>query len=406
MSSLLPTRVTITDDTMREGLQIESPDIAVSEKLRLLDALGETGAKVISIGSFAHPKWTPSMACIDEVAQQFVPKPGIKYTAAVFNKKGFDRADAYYPKIDVRGRRFGTHVELCDSFARRNYNRTQAQQIAGMDGSIAGAKAAGAEAASVALGNPFGSNFEGPFSLDQRMDLLAMMIGKWHEAGIPVTKVSFLDAMGWNMPHEVRETLTAIRDRYPEVETFHMHLHNTRGATMASFYEALMLGATEFDTSIGGMGGCPYCGNGRAAGHVPTEDFVHLCHEMGIETGYDRGGGRRPPALGPCVEGGGATAPRCRTLPAGYAVRGDLGGGGPFPQRPGGVRRADIAVAAGQRLDRGSAGVGFGWRTEATIKNPDRRHRAFVRRVLVSAPSRALQEQPGGRENARCGKEC
>ena len=287
MTSMLPKSVTITDDTMREGLQIESPDIPVSEKLRLLDALGETGAKVISIGSFAHPKWTPSMACIDDIATQFVPKPGIKYTAAVFNKKGFDRADSYYPKIDVRGRRFGTHVELCDSFARRNYNRTQAQQIAGMDASIAGAKAAGAEAASVAIGNPFGSNFEGPFGLERRMELLALMIGKWQAAGIPVRKVSFLDAMGWNMPHEVRETITAIRDRWPEVEVFHMHLHNTRGATMASFYEALMLGATEFDTSIGGMGGCPYCGNGRAAGHVPTEDFVHLCHEMGIETGYD-----------------------------------------------------------------------------------------------------------------------
>ena len=285
--TMLPKSVAITDDTMREGLQIESPDIPVDDKLRLLDALGETGAKVISIGSFAHPKWTPSMACIDEIAQRFVPKPGVKYTAAVFNKKGFDRADSYYPKIDVRGHRFGTHVELCDSFARRNYNRTQAQQIAGMDASIAGAKAAGVESASVALGNPFGSNFEGPFNLAKRMELLALMIDKWHDAGVTVKRVSFLDAMGWNMPHEVRETIAAIRDRWPEVDIFHMHLHNTRGAAMASLYEALMLGATEFDTSIGGMGGCPYCGNGRAAGHVPTEDFVHLCHEMGVETGYD-----------------------------------------------------------------------------------------------------------------------
>ena len=287
MTNLLPKRVSIADDTMREGLQIESARIPVSEKLRLLDALGETGAKVISIGSFAHPKWTPSMACIDEIAQRFVPKPGVKYTAAVFNKKGYDRADAYYPKIDVRDQRFGTHVELCDSFARRNYNRTQAQQIAGMDGLVTGAKAAGAEAASVAIGNPFGSNFEGPFKLARRMELLALMIGKWQAAGIPVKRVSFLDAMGWNMPHEVRETIVAVRDRWPEVDTFHMHLHNTRGVAMASCYEALMLGATEFDTSVGGMGGCPYCGNGRAAGHVPTEDLVHLCHEMGIETGYD-----------------------------------------------------------------------------------------------------------------------
>jgi hydroxymethylglutaryl-CoA lyase len=279
--------VTITDDTMREGLQIESADISVSEKLRLLDALGETGAKTISIGSFAHPKWTPQMACIDEIAERFVPKPGVKYTAAVFNKRGYDRADAYYPKIDIRRRRFGTHVEMCDTFARRNYNRSQAQQIAGMSASIEAAKAAGAERGAVALGNPFGSNFEGPFDLEARMVLMEVMVNAWHEAGFTVKRCSFVEAMGWNLPHLVRETIEAIRERWPEIEDFHMHLHNQRGQTLASYYEALMLGAREFDTCIGGMGGCPYCGNGRSAGHVPTEDFVDLCHEMGIETGYD-----------------------------------------------------------------------------------------------------------------------
>ena len=317
--TMLPKSVTIIDDTMREGLQIESPDIPVGEKLRLLDALGETGAKVISIGSFAHPKWTPSMARIDDIARRFTPKPGVKYTAAVFNKKGFDRADAYYPKIDVRTRRFGTHVEMCDSFARRNYNRTQAQQIAGMDAAVADAKAAGVESVFVALGNPFGSNFEGPFNLAERMELLGLMIDKWHAVGIAVKKVSFLDAMGWNMPHEVRETITAIRDRWPEVEIFHMHLHNTRGVALASLYEALMLGATEFDTSVGGMGGCPYCGNGRAAGHVPTEDFVHLCHEMGIETGYD---------LGKLIE-----AAAIAEEVVGHPLSGHVSKGGPRPHK-------------------------------------------------------------------------
>ncbi|MFV2090587.1 MAG: hypothetical protein ACC642_08025, partial [Pseudomonadales bacterium] len=106
----LPKSVVITDDTMREGLQIENADIEVSEKLRLLDALGDTGAKTISIGSFAHPRWTPQMACIDEIAQRFVPKPGVTYTAAIFNRKGFERADQYYSKIDVRRKRFGSHV--------------------------------------------------------------------------------------------------------------------------------------------------------------------------------------------------------------------------------------------------------------------------------------------------------
>ncbi|TNF86458.1 MAG: citramalate synthase, partial [Gammaproteobacteria bacterium] len=283
----LPKSVVITDDTMREGLQIERADIPVAEKLRLLDALGETGAKTISIGSFAHPKWTPQMACIDEIAERFVPKPGVKYTAAVFNQRGYDRADAYYPKIDIRQRRFGTHVEMCDTFARRNYNRSQAEQIAGMGATIERAREAGAEHGAVALGNPFGSNFEGAYSLEQRMALMQIMVDAWHDAGITVKRCAFVEAMGWNLPHLVRETMEAIRDRWPEIEVFHMHLHNQRGQTLASYYEALQLGATEFDTCIGGMGGCPYCGNGRSAGHVPTEDFVDLCHEMGIETGYD-----------------------------------------------------------------------------------------------------------------------
>lgn len=287
--STLPKSVTINDDTMREGLQIESASISVDAKLRLLDALGETGAKVISIGSFASPKWTPQMACIEEIAERFVPKPGVRYTAAIFNKKGYERADAYYPKLDVRrkDRGPGAAIELCDSFARRNYNRSQAQQIAGLDTTIAAAKAAGTQEAWVGIGNPFGSNFEGAFSLKQRMDLMTLMMDKWHAAGIKVTKVGFYEAMGWNLPHQVRETMIAIREKWPEVQRFHMHLHNQRGATIASYYEALQLGADEFDTCLGGMGGCPYCGNGRAAGHVPTEDLVDLCHEMGIETGYN-----------------------------------------------------------------------------------------------------------------------
>ncbi|MEM7407358.1 MAG: citramalate synthase [Pseudomonadota bacterium] len=286
MTSLLPKSVNIVDDTMREGLQIESAEIPLEDKLRLLDAIGEMGAKTISVGSFAHPKWTPSMASIDELVARFEPKPGIVYTAAVFNKRGFDRADAWYPKIDVRGRRFATHVELCDSFARRNYNRTQGEMIAAMDTAVQSALEAGATSGAVALGNPFGSNFEGAFTVQQCLELLDLMVGKWRSVGIPVGKVSLLDAMGWNMPHTTRELITAIRERYPEIQTYHMHLHNTRGVTIASYYEALLLGATDFDTSLGGMGGCPYCGNGRAAGHVPTEDFVNLCHEMGIETGY------------------------------------------------------------------------------------------------------------------------
>ncbi|MFC1983402.1 citramalate synthase [Chloroflexota bacterium] len=283
----LPKSVEIRDDTMREGLQIESKEIPVSEKLRLLNALGETGAKLISIGSFANPKWCPQMACIDEIAENFVPKPGITYTAAVFNPKGFERADQYYPKINVRTRQYATHVELSDIFARRNYNRTQEQQIASMDDIIKRTKEAGVEYGVVILGSPLGSNFEGDFTLEQQMSLLQLMINRWHEHGFTVKRCSLLDPMGWNMPDQVKEIIYTIREKWPEITEFHCHFHNTRGVAIASYYEALKLGVREFDTCLGGMGGCPYCGNGRAAGHVPTEDFVYMCEEMGIETGYD-----------------------------------------------------------------------------------------------------------------------
>ena len=127
--SVFPTEVEIRDDTMREGLQIEDAAISVDEKLRLLDALGETGLKTISIGSFVSPKLTPQMAKIEEIAERFVPKPGVKYTAAVFNRAGFERADSFFPKIDVRTRQYATHVEVCEFFAMRNYNRTPEQML-------------------------------------------------------------------------------------------------------------------------------------------------------------------------------------------------------------------------------------------------------------------------------------
>ena len=150
--STLPKSVEVRDDTMREGLQIESRDTPVEAKLRLLDALGETGLRTISIGSFVSPKWTPQMACIDELAERFVPKPGVRYTAVVFNRQGFERADRFYPKIDVRTRAYATHVEFGRTFAMRNYNRTPEQLLAQGDAAIARAAEAGAASGAVALG--------------------------------------------------------------------------------------------------------------------------------------------------------------------------------------------------------------------------------------------------------------
>ena len=123
------------------------------------------------------------------------------------------------------------------------------------------------------------------------MGLLRRQWQLWADAGIPVTRVSLCDAMGWNMPDQVERQLVAIKEQWPTIDTLHLHLHNTRGVAMASLYAALkVLDGTDtlhLDVGIGGMAGCPYCGNGRAAQMVPTEDLIYLLEEMGIHTGVD-----------------------------------------------------------------------------------------------------------------------
>jgi len=282
-----PKSVEVRDDTMREGLQIENKDIPVDEKLRLLDALGETGLKTISIGSFVSPKLTPQMACIDEIAERFEPKPGITYTAAVFNLKGYERADKFYPKLNVRSRQYATHVEVCEIFAMRNYNRTPEQMLLQGQSTVQLAKQDGITSGSIVFGNPFGSNFQEDFSQEHSLEVLKKAVDIWHSEEIPVKSCRIIDDMGVCLPDQLVAMITAIEAEWPEITDIALHLHNQRGVTNICYYEALKLGVTQFDTSIGGMGGCPYCGNGRTAGHVPTEDFVYLCEELGIDTGLD-----------------------------------------------------------------------------------------------------------------------
>ncbi len=281
-----------TEEGMRDGLQIESPDIPVADKIRLLDALSETGLREIAVGSFVSPKWTPQMACIDEIVRGFHPKPRVRYTYTALNEKGLERARAYTPPLSERVNEYSTRFDMCDVFVQRNNNRTQAQQIAAWPAQIEKARARGVTAGGIALAsNAWGSNWTGEFTLEQRMQVLDRMYQLWAEAGITVRRVDFSDAMSWNMPHQIEQQLAAVKERWPSINDFNLHLHNGRGTALASVYAALRVldgGDTlRLQTSIGGMAGCPYCGNGRAAMMIATEDLMHMLEEMGISTGVD-----------------------------------------------------------------------------------------------------------------------
>ncbi len=284
-------KIVHTEEGMRDGLQIESPDISADAKVRLLDALSETGLTEIAVGSFVSPKWTPQMATTDELVTRFKPKPGVRYVYTALNDKGRDRARAYTPPLSEKALEYATRVDMCDVFAQRNTNRTQAQQMAAWPKTITQARAAGVTEGCMSISNAFGSNWIGDVSLEQLMNMFDRMMRLWTDAGMTVTRIGFSDAMGWNMPHQVERTITEIKARWPSINDFNLHLHNARGTALASVYAAMRVmdssDTLRLQTSIGGMAGCPYCGNGQAAMMIATEDLMHMLEEMGIHTGVD-----------------------------------------------------------------------------------------------------------------------
>ena len=273
-------KVVLTEEGMRDGLQIERADIPVAGKIRLLDMLSETGLKDIAVGSFVSPRWVPQMACIDELVKGFHPKPGVSYTATALNDMGRERLRQYIPPLNDLKYQAQTAVYLCDVFAQRNINRTIAQQMARWPKVIDEAKAKGAKEAGISVSAAWGSNWTGQVSQEDRMKMLERQHQLWDEAEIAVTKMSRCDPMGWNMPDQVERQLEAIKQRWPAIKSFNLHLHNTRGMALTSSYVAMRnldAGDTlRLQPAIGGMGGCPFCGNGQSAGLAPTEDLIHM----------------------------------------------------------------------------------------------------------------------------------
>jgi hydroxymethylglutaryl-CoA lyase len=285
-------KVEFTENVMREGMQIESVDIPSREKVRLLDSLSKTGLPHIVVGSFVSPRYTPQMARVEEVIEGFTPKPGVLYSGMYLNPRGKERAEAFMPPLEEPPDRVPhLFAHLCDTFQRRNTNRGQADEIARWPVIVEAARNAGVTEAGIGVGAAFGSNFEGEFTHEERMDLLRREHKAWDDAGIPVTTVSLADPMGWVKPWVVEQMLEAVQAEWPGVLHFGLHLHDSRGLGLASTYEALRVlddrHSVHFDTTAGGIGGCPYCGNGQVTGMVATEDLVNMLHELGIETGVD-----------------------------------------------------------------------------------------------------------------------
>jgi hydroxymethylglutaryl-CoA lyase len=256
--------VSVREVAPRDGLQNEEP-IPTDDKVRLIDALSGTGVRRIEAVSFVHPKAIPQMADADEVWARAWHNPDVRYSALIPNTRGAQRAlAAGFREIEVV-------VSASDTHNRRNLNRSTEESLDDITGLIPLIHAAGAKV-EVIVATSFGCPFEG----DINPERVASMVERVRADG--ADRIAFGDTTGMATPRRVRDLLSAVR---PDL----LHFHNTRGTGLANVLTALELGITEFDASVGGVGGCPYAPG--ASGNIATEELVHMLEDMGLSTGID-----------------------------------------------------------------------------------------------------------------------
>jgi hydroxymethylglutaryl-CoA lyase len=278
----LPASIHISEEGPREGFQFEKGAIPTERKIALIDALSQTGLDHIQIVSFVNPKNVPGMADADEVVDSIAPQAGVAYTALWLNEKGFERALKHERLTNT-----GT-IQLCSSekFLKRNQNRTAEQQLAGQHAIVEMYKANGIPVERGSIMAAFGCNFEGDVPAARVVALVGQILDVAREHGVTLSYVTLADTMAWATPLSIKRVVGALREHWPDLDIA-LHLHDTRGMAVANAFAGLEMGVTRFDSSVAGLGGCPFAGHTGAAGNVCTEDLVFLCHETGIKTGID-----------------------------------------------------------------------------------------------------------------------
>ena len=267
----LPSRVRLIDVGPRDGLQNEKLPVPSHIKIELVHRLQAAGLKEIEVTSYVSPKWVPQMADNHEVMAGITRQDGVRYSVLTPNLKGWEAAALTRPDEIVV---FGAASE---AFSQKNINCSIAESIERFAPVVAAARAAGVKVRG-AISCTVGCPYEGDVA-PERVGLVARLMKE-----IGVQHVGVADTIGVGTPRKVQRALEAALAHYP-LEEVSGHFHDTYGMAVANVYAALELGIATFDTSVSGLGGCPYAKG--ATGNVATEDVVWLLHGLGIETGID-----------------------------------------------------------------------------------------------------------------------
>jgi len=279
----LPEHVEIHEEGPLEGFQIEPGPIGSVDKIRLIDALTDTGLRHIQVCSFVNPRLVPGWSDAEAVVAGFAAKPGIDYTALWFNAAGLERALAFRGKLAITG---AIALTASEAFTRKNLNRSHAENVAAMRAQTALHLARGVAVDRIGVMAAFGCNYQGDIAPADVVRTLEDGFAIAAEAGARISVLSLADTMGWATPARIERVLGEVRARWPQM-LLSLHLHDTRGLAVANAHAGLRMGVARFDATVGGLGGCPFAGKKGAAGNICTEELVLLCEEMGIRTGVD-----------------------------------------------------------------------------------------------------------------------
>lgn len=263
--------ILLEDESLRDGLQFEQQVVPFEQKITLFELLKEAGLKRIQIGSFVNPKVVPQMADTDRMARQLQHVANVLITGLVLNERGLERAMA------SGLRHISLSVSVSDTHSRRNVRKSSEEALTSVQSLIRSAVSAGI-AVRAGLMCSFGCVYEGAIAQNQVLKTLDRL----QHAG--AAEFNLADTTGMANPKHVKELVSQAAEIVP-VKSISLHLHNTRGLAIANMVAGFEAGVRIFDTSAGGLGGCPFVKG--AAGNIATEDAVNLFASMGVDTGID-----------------------------------------------------------------------------------------------------------------------
>lgn len=266
-----PDAVSIYEVSPRDGLQNEAVMIPIEGKKRLIEALIRAGLRRIEITSFVSPKWVPQLADAEELARTFRAPEGVTFGALCPNAKGLERAlAAGLSEIAV-------FLSASETHNRMNVNKSVEDTLAVFEEIVPPAREKGL-AVRAYVSTVWGCPYEGPVDPTKVLSISKRLLN------LGCYQISLGDTIGVGTPRQTDKIVRMFRDEMP-LSQIALHLHDTRGTSLSNILTGLQLGVRDFDSSVAGVGGCPYAPG--AAGNVATEDLVYLMNGMGIQTGID-----------------------------------------------------------------------------------------------------------------------